>query len=277
MLEKFADLAAAFADQSDDNHVRRRSARDRAEERALADARAGEEADALAFAEREETVEDANARSASGVGRPRRRDERRAADPHRRGTTPRRLRSGPCRRSGGPRPSTDAAEQWRPTPRQREARARRLDLVVGADTGERTERHGDGLAAIEADHLARERIAAALHVDDVADAHARARLQRRREPSDRRGTCPSGLKRAVAADSLRAGRLERAHALFCAGQRALLRQAEIAPSRACQLAPRAPVQELSSRVRRAPSAHRLARPRRATRGHARRAAARLGP
>src|SRR4029079_9365461 len=53
LLEEGAALAAALADQRDDVHVPLGLARDLAHQRRLADARAGEDADALAFADRQ--------------------------------------------------------------------------------------------------------------------------------------------------------------------------------------------------------------------------------
>ena len=61
VLDEVANLATAFAEQRDDVDVRLRLSRDHAEQRALADARAGEDADALAFAEREESIDRAHA------------------------------------------------------------------------------------------------------------------------------------------------------------------------------------------------------------------------
>jgi hypothetical protein len=59
VIEKGTNLAAAFADEDDDVHVRRCIAGDFAEERTLADATAGEQADALTFAEGQEAIKDA--------------------------------------------------------------------------------------------------------------------------------------------------------------------------------------------------------------------------
>ena len=73
--------------------------------------------------------------------------------------------------SGRPSPSTTRPSSAPPRARHAGS-ARRLDLVVRPHAGERAERHRDGLAAVEADDLASERLAAPLHADDVADAHA---------------------------------------------------------------------------------------------------------
>ena len=62
VLDEVAHFAAALAEQRDDVDVGLRLARDHAEQRALADARAGEDADALAAADREQAVDRANAR-----------------------------------------------------------------------------------------------------------------------------------------------------------------------------------------------------------------------
>ena len=51
VLDEFLDLAAALADQADDDHVGAGVARHHAEQHALADAGAGEQADALAAAD----------------------------------------------------------------------------------------------------------------------------------------------------------------------------------------------------------------------------------
>ena len=53
VLDELLDLAAALADQADDDHVGGGVARHHAEQHALADAGAGEQADALAAADGE--------------------------------------------------------------------------------------------------------------------------------------------------------------------------------------------------------------------------------
>ena len=73
---EIADLAATFADQRGDDDVRVGLAAEHAEQRRLADARACEEADALAAAERKERVDRADARlelRVDGAARERRR------------------------------------------------------------------------------------------------------------------------------------------------------------------------------------------------------------
>ena len=61
MLDEFGDLAAALADQSDDIDLRAGSARNRSEQRALANARSGEDSHALALADGEHRVDRAHA------------------------------------------------------------------------------------------------------------------------------------------------------------------------------------------------------------------------
>ena len=66
-LDELAHLAAALADQRDDVHLGPRRARDHAEQRALADARAGEDAEPLAAAAGEQRVRCARTPRSSGV------------------------------------------------------------------------------------------------------------------------------------------------------------------------------------------------------------------
>ena len=61
VLDEFLDFAAAFADQADDDHVGRGVARHHPEQHRLADAGAGEQADALAAADGEHRVDRAHA------------------------------------------------------------------------------------------------------------------------------------------------------------------------------------------------------------------------
>ena len=61
VADEFLDLAAALADQADDDDVGIRVARHHAEQHALADADAGEQADALSAADREQRVDGAHA------------------------------------------------------------------------------------------------------------------------------------------------------------------------------------------------------------------------
>ena len=61
MLDEFGDLTAALADQSDDIDLRAGSARNRSEQRALANARAGEDSHALTLADGEHRVNRAHA------------------------------------------------------------------------------------------------------------------------------------------------------------------------------------------------------------------------
>ena len=149
------------------------------EERALPHARSREQTDPLPLADREEPVEDAN---------PRRDGSRdRAAFERARGIAVDR-----DERSGDRRPSIErTAEPVDDPPEEIRTRAhlerppRRLHLVVGADAGEGAERHPQRLPLREPDDLARQRLAAALHVHDVAHAHARQR-EPQREPRDAR-------------------------------------------------------------------------------------------
>ena len=61
VFDEFLDFAAALADQADDDHVGRGVARHHAEQHRLADAGAGEQADALAAADGEHGVDRAHA------------------------------------------------------------------------------------------------------------------------------------------------------------------------------------------------------------------------
>ncbi len=61
VIEEFAHLSAAFADERDDDGVEVRRAGEHRQQRRFADAGAREDADALAGAERREEVDDANA------------------------------------------------------------------------------------------------------------------------------------------------------------------------------------------------------------------------
>jgi hypothetical protein len=165
--EKIADLAAALSDERDDDDVGGGAAGDRAEECALPDAGAGEEADALSFAEGQQAVDDFHAgcewcvdgaaiEGARWIGVDR--DERAAGD---RGAVVERAAEA----------IDDAAEE-RVAGADDERAAGGFDGVVGADAGERAEGHGDGFAAVEADDFAREDVATAFDVYEVADADA---------------------------------------------------------------------------------------------------------
>ena len=59
VLQELAHLAAALADEGEDGRVEARGARQHGEQRGLADAGAGEDADALPGAQRREEVDDA--------------------------------------------------------------------------------------------------------------------------------------------------------------------------------------------------------------------------
>ncbi len=167
VLEELADLATALADERDDDDVGFHAARDRAEQRALADAGAREQTDALSFAEREEPVEHAHARRDRAVdGATRERVGRIAIDEHDVAFV--RLRSAVDRAA---EPVDDATEE-RVRRAHREGSSRRFDEVVRSDARERAEWHRDRFARVESDDLAREWLAAPLHVNDVADANA---------------------------------------------------------------------------------------------------------
>ena len=87
------------------------------------------------------------------------------------GATPDPHGSGPATAGFMTRGIHDPAEQ-RISCEHLEARARRLDFVIGAYAGQRTERHRDRKAVFEADDLTRQRFARPLHVNHVAHAHA---------------------------------------------------------------------------------------------------------
>lgn len=143
------------------------ASRDLAEQGALSDAGPGEQAHALPLADGEQPVEHAHARGDRSIhGAAPHRGRRRAVD--------RDLLAAGNWASAVERPAKpvdDAAEQ-RGARAHRQRRARGLDGIVGADARERAERHRDGLAAVEPDDLAHERLAAPAHAHDVADAHA---------------------------------------------------------------------------------------------------------
>ena len=96
-----------------------------------------------------------------------------------------------------PEPVDDATEQ-RVRRAHCEAAARRLDLVVGADAGERAERHRDRLAASNptTSHASGSPRRFTMH--DVADAHAR-HAEAQAEARSRASTRPVGRSAGVAA------------------------------------------------------------------------------
>ena len=100
VVEKLAHLAAALADQRDDDGVEIGRARQHRQQRGFADAGAGEHADALAGAERREQVDDADA----GLDRLARRGRASAPAAARRRapSRARRRRSAPPSSSGRP-------------------------------------------------------------------------------------------------------------------------------------------------------------------------------
>ncbi len=102
-LDELAHLAAALADEADHVDVGRRRAGDHAQQRRLADAGAGEDAEALAAAAGDERVERAHAeRDALGDARARRAGPAAAPRPARARPPP----TGPRPSSGRPRPSS---------------------------------------------------------------------------------------------------------------------------------------------------------------------------
>ena len=148
LLEEVDHLAAALADQRDDVHVRLGLARDLSHQRRLADARAGEDADALALADGQQAVEDAHAQ------------RQRLADARARQRIGRGAIDGPFARLGDRAGAVDGlAEPVEHAPEQmvrhadRERTARRRHQRIGADARRLAQRHQHDLVAAEADHL----------------------------------------------------------------------------------------------------------------------------
>jgi phytanoyl-CoA hydroxylase len=198
MIDELLHLASALTHQRDDDDVRRCAACDGAEERALADARAGKESDALPFAEREEAVEDTHARG-----------ERRFDGP----TAQRVRRIAVDRNDGAPfdRPPFERMpEAIHDAPQERTRRAHlerptgALDVVIGPNAGHVPERHGDRVIVSEADDLTREWLTAAIDVNDVADTHARDGETKReaRHAEDAAGWLDGGDAREARADGV---------------------------------------------------------------------------
>jgi hypothetical protein len=154
VFEKLVDFAAALADQRDDDAVGDDVARERAEQRTLADARAGEQTDALAAAEGHEPVDRADAGLddfADAPARERRRwlgVQRRALGAHERSTTIERL----AERVEDASEHGVAARHGRRGGERRHARA-------GGDRVEPAERHQERRVALEADDLGVDRAA----------------------------------------------------------------------------------------------------------------------
>ena len=148
VVDEGLDLAVAFADEGDDGDVGRVAAAHGAEQRALADARAAEDADALADAAGQEAVDDADAGgellvdvfAREGIGR---------------GGVERIGGYGDDGRSaihGEAEPVEDAAEQ--------ERRDGDVGVFVASDDGraelesvDLLQRNGEDFAVAEADHL----------------------------------------------------------------------------------------------------------------------------
>ncbi len=165
-LDELEQLAAALADQADHVHRRRGRARDRAQERRLADARAGEDAQALAAPAGDERVEGAHAElEPLADPRPVHRRRRHAGD---RARLP----------AADLRPAVDraaeavqhASEQG-VADRHAERPARRLDDRAGGDPAHVAERHQQRAPVAEADDLGGHRgaVAAAGDRDQLAD------------------------------------------------------------------------------------------------------------
>ena len=113
-LDELAHLAATLADEADHVDVGRRRAGDHAQQRRLADAGAGEDAEALAAAARHQRVQRAHAeRHALDDARALERIRRRRQ--HRRGTTAPAVASGPSPSIGRPSPSSTRPSSSSPT------------------------------------------------------------------------------------------------------------------------------------------------------------------
>jgi hypothetical protein len=148
VLDEVAHLAATLAEQRDHVHVGLRMPRDHAQHGALADARAGEDADTLAASDGEQAVDRAHARL-----------ERTVDD----------LALERVRRFGGQRHTLDDVELALAVDRMPEAvqhaaehprahvhterATERLDGAARMDAIELAERHEQHTALVEADHL----------------------------------------------------------------------------------------------------------------------------
>jgi hypothetical protein len=170
VLQELPDLATALAHQGDHDDVRRRAARHGAEERALSDARAGEEPDALTLTQRQERVEDTNARR-QGLADGAARKGRRGIGVHPNESTRAKVRTS----VDGPTEAVQDATEERLARLNLHRTAGRRHLVVGTDAGHGPQGHRDRHSLLEADDLAREGIAATADHDDVPHPHARHR------------------------------------------------------------------------------------------------------
>jgi hypothetical protein len=166
--DELADLAAAFADQRDHVHLAGLAARDGAHQGRLADARTGEDADALALAERQHAVDRGDAGLDRLVDRGTRQRRRRIAG--------QRAQSALDRRPAVERPAErvdDAAEQTGPD-RHRQRPMVVVHLVPRRHAVRVAERHHHCVVAVEPDHLGGQRQLAAVGVDRAGVADRRA-------------------------------------------------------------------------------------------------------
>ena len=168
--EEFLHLAAALADQADHGHVGGGVARHHRQQRRLADARAGEDAHALAAAAGEEGIDGAHAEiDLAPDALARMRGRRRGAQQER--LAARRQRALAVDRLA--QRVDDAAEPGRMRPNDRLG-VGDLGLAAEADAVERAERHQRRAVVAEADDLARH--AAAVARDDGAAAADRKQM-----------------------------------------------------------------------------------------------------
>jgi hypothetical protein len=188
VLDEFLDLAAALADQADDDDVGRGEARHHAHQHRLADAGAGEQAQALAAADGEQRVDRAHAgvqRLAHRVAvhridraahhRPRADVLQRAAAVHRhavrvddaaeQAVAHRQVQAAVLAAPPGVVLGAEARRHMRRGVRQHAGAAgQAVDLAGG---------HQEGAVAVEAHHFGKHRrLAFAAHLADRADRHA---------------------------------------------------------------------------------------------------------
>ena len=168
VLEELADLTPALADQRDHDDVGASTARQRAEQRALADAGAGEEAEALTDADAEKAVDGADpGRQWALHGSPAQCRGRRAVD----GNGSEAFGQGLAVERASQAVEHAAEQGWTST--HFEGAASRLDGVVGTDSAEVAEGQCQRHALIEADYLRDQRLTPPAHHQEVADASAR--------------------------------------------------------------------------------------------------------
>jgi hypothetical protein len=172
VLQELLHLAAALADEPDDGDLRGGEARHHGQEHRLADARAGEDAHALAAAGGQEGVDGAHA-EVEGLGDA-------AAGVRRRRIGPERIERAALRQRalsvyGTAEGVDDAAEPGARWLHAVHARAH-MRRAAAAHALEGAERHGEGALAGEADHLARHHGAAVdLDIETAAEMHRRHR------------------------------------------------------------------------------------------------------